>query len=53
MNFMYTNQVWTLVDSPEGIKLIECKWVFERKTDMEDNVQMYKVSLVVKCYKQR
>ena len=25
MDFMYTNQVWTFVDPPEGIKLIGCK----------------------------
>ena len=29
MDSMYTNQVWTLVDLPEGIKPIGCKWVFK------------------------
>jgi hypothetical protein len=53
MNFMYNNQVWTLVDSFEGKKPIGCKWVFKRKTDMDDNVQMYKNRLIIKCYKQR
>ena len=37
MDFMYTNQVWTLVDPSEGI-LIGCKWVFKRKTNMDENV---------------
>ena len=32
INFMYENQVWTLVDPPKGIKLIGCKWVFKKKT---------------------
>ena len=42
MDSMYTNQVWTLVDPPEGIKLIGCKWIFKKKTDMEGNVITYK-----------
>ncbi|PKI70722.1 hypothetical protein CRG98_008955 [Punica granatum] len=32
---MYTNQVWTLVDPPEGVKPIGCKWVFKKKTDID------------------
>ena len=47
---MYTNQVWTLVDPPEGIKPIGCKWVFKKKTDMEGNVITYKVRFVAKGY---
>ncbi|PKI72040.1 hypothetical protein CRG98_007586 [Punica granatum] len=35
MESMYTNQVWTLVDPPEGVKPIGCKWVFKKKTDMD------------------
>ncbi|PKI70159.1 hypothetical protein CRG98_009447, partial [Punica granatum] len=35
MESMYTNQVWTLVDPPEGAKPIGCKWVFKKKTDMD------------------
>ena len=50
---MYENQVWTLVDPPEGIKLIGCKWVFKKKTDMEDKVVTYKARLVAKGYCQR
>ncbi|PKI70921.1 hypothetical protein CRG98_008654, partial [Punica granatum] len=33
---MYTNQVWTLVDPPEGAKPIGCKWIFKKKTDMDE-----------------
>ena len=50
MDSMYTNQVWTLVDPPEGIKPIGCKWIFKKKTDMEGNVITYKASLVDKGY---
>ena len=35
MQSMYDNQVWTLIDPPEGLKTIGCKWVFTKKTDME------------------
>ena len=31
MDLMYTKQFWTLVDKPEGIKPIGCKWVYKRK----------------------
>src|SRR6516165_8230006 len=53
MDSMYANRVWTLVEAPEGIKPIECKWVFKRKMDMEGNVQTYKARLVVKGYRQK
>ena len=49
MDSMYTNQVWTLVDQPKGIKPIGCKWVLKKKTDMEGNVT-YKTRLVAKGY---
>ncbi|VFQ81434.1 unnamed protein product [Cuscuta campestris] len=35
MESMYTNQVWTLVDAPEGVNPIGCKWVFKKKTDVD------------------
>ena len=31
MDSMYSNQVWTLVDQPEGIVPIGCKWIYKRK----------------------
>ena len=31
MDSMYANQVWILVDAPEGVTLIDCKWVFKIK----------------------
>jgi hypothetical protein len=42
-----------LIDLPEGIKPIGCKWIFKRKTHIDDNIQTYKAKLVVKGYKQR
>ena len=52
MDSMYTNQVWTLVDTPQGVKPIGCKWFFKKKTDMDGNVQMYKARFVAKGYRQ-
>ncbi|KAL4324674.1 hypothetical protein GQ457_11G025050 [Hibiscus cannabinus] len=52
MDFMSDNQVWTLVEPPEGIKPIGCKWVFKKKTDMDGNVQTYKGRLVAKGFRQ-
>ena len=52
MESMYTNQVWTLVDPPEGIKPIGCKWVFKKKTDMDGIVHTFKGRLVAKGFKQ-
>ncbi|KAK8564635.1 hypothetical protein V6N12_058218 [Hibiscus sabdariffa] len=52
MDSMSNNQVWTLVEPPEGIKPIECKWVFKKKTDMDGNVQTYKGRLVAKGFRQ-
>ena len=53
MDSMYTNQVWTLVDPPEGIKPIGCKWIFKKKTNMEGNVITCKARLVAKGYRQK
>ena len=52
MQSMYDNQVWTLIDPPEGLKTIRCKWVFKRKTYMDGNVHTFKARLVVKGFKQ-
>ena len=49
---MYDNQVWTLVDPPEGVRPIGCKWVFKKKTDMDGNIHTYKGRLVAKGFKQ-
>ncbi|KAK8635004.1 hypothetical protein V6N13_022882 [Hibiscus sabdariffa] len=49
MDSMSDNQVWTLVEPPEGIKPIGCKWVFKKKIDMDGNVQTYKGRLVAKA----
>ena len=49
---MYDNQVWTLIDLPDGVKTIGSKWVFKKKTDMDGKVHTYKALLVAKGFKQ-
>src|SRR4051812_20649688 len=46
------NQVWNLVDLPDGARSVECKWVFKKKTDMDGNVSIYKERLVAKGFRQ-
>lgn len=31
---MYDNEVWNLVDQPDAVKAIECKWVLKKNTDV-------------------
>ena len=47
MDSTYTNQVWTSVDPPKGIKAIGSKWIFKKKTNMEGNVITYKARFMV------
>ena len=49
---MGENQVWNLVDPPNGVRPIECKWIYKKKKDMDGNVQIYKARLVAKGFRQ-
>ena len=51
MQSMYDNQVWTLIDPPNGLKTIGCKWVFKKKTNMDGNVHTFKARLIAKGFK--
>ncbi|KAA0056413.1 gag/pol protein [Cucumis melo var. makuwa] len=48
MESMYFNSVWELVNLPEGVKPIGCKWIYKRKRDSAGKVQTFKARLVVK-----
>ena len=50
---MYSNQVWELVDLPEGVKPIRCKWIYKRKRGADERVETYKARLVDKGYTQK
>ena len=47
---MKINDVWILVDPPEGVKSIGCKWVFKRKRSTDVKVETYKAHFVVKKF---
>ena len=48
LEFVYSNQVWQLVETLEKIKSIRCKWVYKGKKWVNKKVETYKVRLVVK-----
>ena len=52
INSMHSNQVWTLVDPPEGIVPIGCKWIYKRKINTDGKIETYKAKLVAKDYSQ-
>jgi hypothetical protein len=49
---MRENQVWNLIDPPNGVKTIECKWIYKKKKDMDGNVNIHIARLVVKGFRQ-
>ena len=49
---MRENQVWNLIDPPDGVKIIECKWIYKKKKDMDVNVHIHKARLVAKGFRQ-
>jgi len=49
---MKENQVWNLIDPPDGVRTIECKWIYKKKKDIDGNVHIYKARLVAKGFRQ-
>ena len=45
-------QCMELVDLPEAVKSIGCKWIFKRKKGTDRKVETYKAHLVTKVYRQ-
>ncbi|GJS28665.1 retrotransposon protein, putative, ty1-copia subclass [Tanacetum coccineum] len=52
MQSMKDNKVWDLVDLPPNGKTVGSKWLFKKKTDMDEAVHTYKAPLVAKVYTQ-
>ena len=50
---MSSNDVWDLVEVPDGAKKVGCKWVYKTKYDSKGNVERFKARLVAKGYTQR
>ncbi|RVW61091.1 Retrovirus-related Pol polyprotein from transposon TNT 1-94 [Vitis vinifera] len=53
MSSMKCNDVWDLVELPNGVKTIGCKWVFKTKKDLLGNIERYKARLVAKGFTQK
>ncbi|GKA91239.1 retrotransposon protein, putative, ty1-copia subclass [Tanacetum coccineum] len=49
---IYDNQVWNLVDTTPCLKTVGCKWIFNKKTNLDGKVHTYKARLVAKGYTQ-
>ncbi|CAH2092873.1 unnamed protein product [Euphydryas editha] len=47
------NNVWQLVDRPNNVNIIKCKWVYKLKTDSVGNLIRYKARLVARGFTQR
>jgi len=46
------NNTWTLVDRPEGRKVIRVKWIYRTKLNADNSINKHKARLVVKGYAQ-
>ena len=53
LNSMANNQVWDLVELPEGFRAVGCKWVYKTKTDASGNIERFKARLVAKGFLQK
>ncbi|CAM8928153.1 unnamed protein product [Rhodiola kirilowii] len=38
------NEVWELIELPEGYKQVGCKWIFKTKHDSNGNIERYKAT---------
>ena len=50
---IYSNQVWDLMEPPEGIKSIGCKWIYKKKRGAYGKVETFKDRLVEKGFTQK
>jgi len=50
MNSIKSNRVWDLVELPNGVKAIGCKWVFKTKKDSLSNIERYKARFIAKGF---
>ena len=50
---MYSNSVWKLVDLPDEVRPIGCKWIYKRKRGVDGEVETFKARLVAKGYTQK
>ncbi|KAL0325297.1 UNVERIFIED_CONTAM: hypothetical protein Sradi_5099000 [Sesamum radiatum] len=48
MDSMGSNQVWTLIDQPKGVKSVGCKWVYKHNLGADREVTAFKTRFMVK-----
>ena len=53
MSSMASNGIWDLVELPNRVKAIGCKWVFKTKKDSLGNIEKYKARLIAKGFTQK
>ena len=53
MNQMKKYEVWNLVKPPEDVNIIESKWVYRRKVQLNVSDVIYRARLVAKGYSQK
>ena len=50
---LHKNDVWDIVELPEGRKAVGSKWVFKRKRDADGNIERHKARLVAQGFTQK
>ena len=53
MESMYSNKVQELVEAPNRVKHIGCKWIYKRKIGVDGRVETFKARLVAKMFTQK
>lgn len=53
IEYMYFNQVWEIVDPPEGIKSLGCKCIYKIKRGSDGKVETFKARLIAKGFTQK
>ena len=53
MESIYSNKVWELVEAPNGVKPIGCKWIYKRKRGVDGRVETFKARLVAEGFTQK
>lgn len=46
MNALKENKTWEVVKTPEGRKIIGCKWIFSIKVGADGTIERHKARLV-------
>ncbi|KAH9751450.1 hypothetical protein KPL71_014302 [Citrus sinensis] len=53
MESVYSNKVWELIEAPNGVKPIGCKWIYKRKRGVDGRVETFKARLVAEGFTQK